>query len=69
MGTRADFYKNIEPEKMEWLGSIAWDGYPEGVEKALLEAETEERYLDALNLFLNQSRRNFARPWMAVALG
>lgn len=30
MGTRADFYKNIEPEKMEWLGSIAWDGYPKG---------------------------------------
>lgn len=30
MGTRADFYVG-HGEKMEWLGSIAWDGYPRGV--------------------------------------
>ena len=30
MGTRADFYVG-RGEKAEWLGSIAWDGYPEGV--------------------------------------
>lgn len=69
MGTRADFYKNIEPEKMEWLGSIAWDGYPEGIEKALLEAKTEERYLDALNLFFSTRAdvtlpdRGWPWPW------
>lgn len=30
MGTRADFYVG-RGESAEWLGSIAWDGYPEGV--------------------------------------
>lgn len=30
MGTRADFYVGRGPEA-EWLGSIAWDGYPDGV--------------------------------------
>lgn len=29
MGTRADFYVG-RGEKAEWLGSIAWDGYPSG---------------------------------------
>lgn len=30
MGTRADFYVGRGTEA-EWLGSIAWDGYPDGV--------------------------------------
>lgn len=30
MGTRADFYVGRGREA-EWLGSIAWDGYPNGV--------------------------------------
>lgn len=30
MGTRADFYVS-RGEDAEWLGSIAWDGYPSGV--------------------------------------
>lgn len=30
MGTRADFYIG-RGESAEWLGSIAWDGYPEGI--------------------------------------
>ena len=30
MGTRADFYIGRDPETMEWLGSIAFDGYPDG---------------------------------------
>jgi len=30
MGTRADFYVGIGPEA-EWVGSIAYDGYPDGV--------------------------------------
>jgi hypothetical protein len=29
MGTRADFYVG-RGEQAEWLGSIAWDGYPDG---------------------------------------
>jgi len=30
MGTRADFYSG-RGDSAEWLGSIAWDGYPSGV--------------------------------------
>jgi hypothetical protein len=30
MGTRADFYVG-RGEGMEWIGSIAWDGYPDGI--------------------------------------
>ena len=35
MGTRADFYIG-RGEEAKWLGSIAWDGYPEGNPKQLL---------------------------------
>jgi hypothetical protein len=31
MGTRADFYVG-RGESAEWLGSIAWDGYPDGID-------------------------------------
>lgn len=30
MGTRADFYVGRGADA-EWIGSIAWDGYPEGI--------------------------------------
>lgn len=30
MGTRADFYIGRGPEA-EWLGSVGWDGYPDGI--------------------------------------
>lgn len=30
MGTRADFYVG-RGKDAEWIGSIAWDGYPDGV--------------------------------------
>lgn len=43
MGTRADFYVGIG-EDAEWLGSVAWDGYPDGFEMSLMEAETEQDY-------------------------
>lgn len=35
MGTRADWYVKRENEPLttaDWIGSIAWDGYPKGVE-------------------------------------
>ena len=41
MGTRADFYVG-RGEKAEWLGSIAWDGYPEGIPKSILKAKQSE---------------------------
>lgn len=40
MGTRADFYVGMG-KQAEWLGSIAWDGYPDGKPKAVLGAASE----------------------------
>lgn len=50
MGTRADFYTNTKD--MKWLGSIAWDGYPEGIEKNILDSKTEEEYIKNVDSFL-----------------
>ena len=41
MGTRADFYVG-RGEKAEWLGSIAWDGHPEGLDAPQLLGATGE---------------------------
>ena len=43
MGTRADFYIG-KGKKAEWLGSIAWDGYPKGIPKKVLEANTAKDF-------------------------
>ncbi len=44
MGTRADFYVGNGKEA-EWLGSIAWDGYPQNDDLAeILGAQTELDY-------------------------
>lgn len=51
MGTRADFYVG-RGEDAEWLGSIAWDGYPEGIDAAVLEPTSEDDYREAVALFL-----------------
>ena len=47
MGTRADFYVG-RGETAEWLGSIAWDGYPDGIDRAVLGADTAEAFKAAL---------------------
>ena len=43
MGTRADFYVG-RGENAEWLGSIAWDGYPEGLPMSLWNITSEEEW-------------------------
>ncbi len=47
MGTRADFYVG-RGKNAEWLGSIAWDGYPEAPghvsDYHILDCHTEELY-------------------------
>ena len=35
MGTRADFYVG-RGESAEWLGSVAWDGNPRGIDDPVL---------------------------------
>ena len=44
MGTRADFYVGRDPETMEWVGSIAWDGDPDGLPKEVIGATEEQDY-------------------------
>lgn len=53
MGTRADFYLG-KNEKAVWLGSIAWDGYPEGIRPGVLAAGDEKTYLDELAEFFKE---------------
>lgn len=52
MGTRADFYVG-KGEKAEWIGSIAWDGYPDGVPSEILNAKDESKYREKVTSFLN----------------
>lgn len=51
MPTRADFYIGDGAEA-EWLGSVPWDGYPEGIDPTILTASTEHEYRNAVSLFL-----------------
>lgn len=53
MGTRADFYIG-RGEVAEWLGSIAWDGYREGISDDVLRSGTEEEYRSELTRFLSK---------------
>jgi hypothetical protein len=68
MGTRADFYVG-RGETAEWLGSIAWDGYPNGIDTDVLKATTEEDYRGAVTVFLGSRNdstlpeRGWPWPW------
>ena len=54
MGTRADFYVG-HGKDAEWLGSIAWDGYREGIPPVILHAVNETFYRNAVCAFLAAS--------------
>lgn len=57
MGTRADFYLRRGKEPLaigDWLGSIAFDGYPEGIPKDVLQAKNPEAFLAALETFAKE---------------
>ena len=51
MGTRADFYVG-RGEQAEWLGSIAWDGDPAGIDEPVRRACLEKHYREAVSIFL-----------------
>ena len=57
MGTRADFYVG-KPDGLEWLGSIAWDGYC--IDHVAL-ASTEEQFRQSLEEFF-AGRDDVTRP-------
>ena len=53
MGTRADFYLGRGLEA-KWVGSIGWDGYPDGLDEAVLTATDEVGFLKALKAFFKE---------------
>jgi len=52
MGTRADFYLG-KGKTAEWLGSIAWDGYREGISPQILQCQSEAAFRHAVADFLS----------------
>jgi hypothetical protein len=69
MGTRADFYMG-RGEAMEWLGSIAWDGHPESIDKQVLGSQSPEAFRNAVTDFLatredkTLPEQGWPWPWM-----
>lgn len=55
MGTRADFYVG-RGEQAEWLGSIALDGYPDGIPMSIRTARTKMKYRNSVEMFLRKCR-------------
>jgi len=66
MGTRADFYTRKD-NQMKWLGSIAYDGYPDGIDKKVLESKTQEDFeLNTNDFLLSKDSRTMPEegwPW------
>lgn len=53
MGTRADFYVG-RGEDAEWLGSIAWDGYPDGgIPDEIKTADSEDGFRRTVAAFID----------------
>jgi hypothetical protein len=48
MGTRCDFYVG-RGQQAEWIGSYAFDGYPDGLTEGLLAAADIATYRDKVN--------------------
>lgn len=73
MGTRAQFFLGDprDLEKRKWLGTVAWDGYPNGdIGEALGDATTEKEFLigvkmiqDDRNDFCDPEKNGFPFPW------
>jgi hypothetical protein len=61
MGTRADFYVG-KGSDAEWIGSIAWDGYPEGIAPRIFTAKTEKTYRKRVEAFFENDRNDVTRP-------
>lgn len=51
MGSKADFYLGRGHDAV-WMGSIGWDGLPEGIPSNIRFATTEQEYKDNVSQFL-----------------
>ena len=64
MGTRADFYVG-EGKDAEWLGSIAWDGYPSNdVLHNIFRSQSEEQYRSEVSKMLSGRKDDATLPEM-----
>jgi len=68
MGTRADFYVG-KGETATWIGSIAWDGYRDGIDTEVLQAKSEAEFRAAVMRFFVERddvtlpTRGWPWPW------
>jgi hypothetical protein len=62
MGTRADFYLGKNKDA-QWLGSIAWDGYRDGIPDAILLSQHETDFRLHVKDFI-ASRDDGTKPEM-----
>jgi hypothetical protein len=67
VGTRADFYSG-RGENAEWLGSIGWDGYPDGIDDEIKNAKSDAEFREAVEAFLMREdairpREGWPWPW------
>lgn len=73
MGTRAQFFIN-HPSDLEtriWLGSVAWDGYPDGdIGDAFMGVKTVHEFREAVdkialerNDYCDPDKHSFPFPW------
>lgn len=69
MGTRADFYIGDKDnlKKEDWIASIAWDGYLEGIDSEVINSKSKPDFLIALYNFLanrdDVTRAEHGWPW------
>jgi hypothetical protein len=62
MGTRADFYEKKKGAELVWLGSIAFDGYPDGIDPKVLKAKHSHGYKRCLKKFFEDDREDVTLP-------
>jgi hypothetical protein len=60
MGTRADFY-DCQGAQATWLGSVTWDGYPDGFESDLFAVENIDAWKNKVREML-ESRDDATFP-------
>ena len=74
MGTRADFYLGTDPASMEWLGSVAYDGYAiadtpdrDPLDRAVARAKNAEVFYRAVATLLAENEHATLKeqgwPW------
>ncbi len=61
MSTKADFYVGRGPHA-EWVGSLRWDGDPDGVHEQVLSATTEAEFRGSLRRFLHARGEDATLP-------